>query len=280
GGSRGSHARGLDLRTRSPHLGDRTMPIRKTIVPMHGRPIAAAQAPAAQLTYGNGPLLTAVEVHPIFWGAAWQQAPQTTMLTQLNQFFDFILTSPLMDLLAEYSVSGQTIGHGRRIGSTTITNNEPGGARKLVTDAQIQQAVRGWLTSGVIPPANANTLYFVYLPPGVTVTDDFGDRSCQNMCGYHWFIAGNPEVYYAVMPFPGCDGCLGSLTPIEALTSTGSHERCEAMTDPHTWTGWNDDNNGEIGDICAWETETVNGFTVQKEWSNAQGACVVGPRGA
>ena len=37
---------------------------------------AAAPRTAPKLTYRNGPLLTAVEVFTIFWGAAWQQAPQ------------------------------------------------------------------------------------------------------------------------------------------------------------------------------------------------------------
>jgi hypothetical protein len=244
---------------------------------MHRHVFAGAGASPPHLSYGNGPLLSSVQVYTLFWGTAWQQAAQSALLTQLNQFFDSILVSGLIDLLAEYSVSGQTIGHGQRIGSATITNTELGGTSKQVTDAQIQQALQGWLSIGTIPQATANTLYFVYLPPGVTATDPQGDVSCKQMCGYHWFIPGNPEVYYAVMPFPGCSGCLGGLSTMQALTSTSSHELCEAITDPHPWTGWNDSSNGEIGDICAWQTALVNGFTVQKEWSNAKGTCAPPP---
>src|SRR5437879_7505813 len=72
--------------------------------------VAAGPVAAAQLTYRNGPLLTAVEVFTIFWGAAWQKAARRTMVNQLNQFFDFILTSPLIGQLTEYSVRGKTIG--------------------------------------------------------------------------------------------------------------------------------------------------------------------------
>jgi len=73
-----------------------------------GRPAkAAAPAAAPHLIYRNGPLLTAVEVFTIFWGPAWLAA-QSPMLTQINQFFDFILTSPLIAQLAEYSVPGKT----------------------------------------------------------------------------------------------------------------------------------------------------------------------------
>jgi len=243
---------------------------------MHGAIQVTATPP--HLTYGGGPLLTAVQVYTIFWGAAWQQPAQSGLLPQLNQFFDFILTSSLLDLLAEYSVPGQAIGHGSRIGTSTITTSEPGGGSGQVTDAQIQQALQGWLANGTIPQASGNTLYFVYLPPGVTATDPQNDASCQQMCGYHWYIAGtNPQVTYAVMPFPGCGGCLGPLTQIEALTSISSHELCEAITDPQPWTGWNDSSNGEIGDICSWQTQVLDGYTVQKEWSNKANTCSAQP---
>src|SRR6185312_10360249 len=46
-------------------------------------------------------------------------------------------------------------------------------------------------------------------------------------------------------------GCAGGLALLDALTSTSSHELCEAITDPVPGDGWYDDQNGEIGDICA-----------------------------
>jgi len=60
----------------------------------------------------------------------------------------------------------------------------------------------------------------------------------------------------------------------DSLTVTASHELCEAITDPVPGQGWYDDNNGEIGDICAWTTKTVGQYTVQQEWSNSANACV------
>ena len=65
--------------------------------------LKAAPTVPPQLTYRNGPILSSVEVFTIFWGAAWQQSPQSDLANNLNQFFDFILTSPLIDRLAEYS---------------------------------------------------------------------------------------------------------------------------------------------------------------------------------
>jgi hypothetical protein len=242
-------------------------PIR--IVPLH-RPEAAAApaAAAAHLTYRNGPLLTAVQVFTVFWGSAWQQASNSSLMTQMNQFFDYILTSQLMDQLGEYSVPGQAIGHGSRIGTKVLTSPAPGTS---VQDSGIQQLILQEINAGTLPAANANTLYFVFLPNGVTVVQG-NSSSCQAFCGYHDSFGQN--IYYAVMPYPGCSGCTGGSAVFDALTSTTSHELCEAITDPIPGQGWYDDNNGEIGDICAWKTRTLGSYTIQLEWSNRAGACV------
>jgi len=240
------------------------------IVPLHGHPPPPTFAAAARpkLTYRNGPLLKAVEVFTIFWGKGWKTAPQSAMIERLNGFFDFILTSPLIDQLAEYNTSAYKIRHGRRTGSITITATSPGSS---ITDSALQTFVKQQRLAGKIPKATANTLYFIYLPPGVRVVMG-GSSSCQAFCGYHSNVGTG--TYYAVMPYPGCTGCVGDLAPFDALTSTSSHELCEAITDPIPGQGWYDDLNGEIGDICTWQTKTVGHYTVQLEWSNKAGACV------
>jgi hypothetical protein len=235
-----------------------------------------ALAPQAHLSYHGGPLLTNVRVFTIFWGAAWQQSPQSTLIGQLNQFFDFILTSSLMDLMAQYSVPGQAIGHGSRVGTATITNSEPGKAvagGREVTDAQIQQALQTWVGAGTIPQPTPDTLYFVYLPPGVTSIFE-GQKSCQVFCGYHGNVG--TTIFYAVEPFITCAGCsFGQV--FDSLTKVSSHELFEAITDP-AGNGWFDDNGGnEIGDICNASVQKLGGFTVQLEFSNADNACVLGP---
>lgn len=241
-------------------------PIR--IVEMHpGKAAVKMQAAAVNVTYRGGPLLTAVEVVTVFWGAAWQQSANSALMNQMNQFFDYILTSSLMDQISEYSVAGKTIGHGTRTGTTVITSPSPGGT---VQDSDIQNLIQQEISAGTLPAPNANTLYFVFLPNGVTV-DQGGSASCQSFCGYHDSFGNN--IYYAVMPYPGCSGCTGGLAVLDALTSTSSHELCEAITDPIPGEGWYDDTNGEIGDICAWKTKQLGGYTVQLEWSNKAGAC-------
>jgi len=237
------------------------------IVPLHTAPrLAAAITP--QLTYRNGPLLTNVEVFTVFWGTLWQDASNSAVSKQMNEFFDFILTSKLIDQLSEYNVAGRAIGHGKRTGSLTVTTSEPGAK---VEDAAIQSMLQKEIAAGTLPKNNPNSLYFVFFPPGTQVELD-GAASCSDFCGYH--NATSDNVFYAAMPYADCTGCEGGLTTLDALTSTSSHELCEAITDPVPGQGWYDDANGEIGDICAWKTKKLNGYTVQLEWSNAAEACV------
>ena len=106
---------------------------------------------------------------------------------------------------------------------------------------------------------------------GVKVTMG-GSSSCSSFCGYHDAMAG--KKYYAVMPFPTCAGCLGGMNVLDAITGTSSHELCEAITDPAPPTGWYDQANGEIGDICAWKFKKVAGWNVQLEWSNKAKNCI------
>lgn len=246
-------------------------PIR--IVPLHlpvelYRPAAGiAAAPVAHVTYRGGPLLSAVKVFTIFWGQAWQSSPNSNLLTQINQFFEFVVDSELLDQLSEYGVPGQKIGHGSMIGSTTITQPV---LTHSITDLAIQKMLRREIAAKSVPKPDANTLYFNYLPPGTAVVQG-GSRSCQAFCGYH--DSFGKGVYYAVMPFPNCAGCLGGLSALDALTSTSSHELCEAITDPLPGHGWYDDTHGEIGDICAWKTRKLGSYTVQLEWSNKPSGC-------
>ncbi|MER6030975.1 hypothetical protein [Streptomyces sp. NPDC001851] len=235
------------------------------------RPIEGAPpVTVPHLRYMGGPILSSVKVFTVYWGADWGgNRSLFDTATQLDEFFDFVLSSELIDELSEYSVNGQQIRHGRRIGRAIVTAPRP---KTVVSDAAVQHMLQQELVANPdFPVPDANTLYFVYLPPGITVVQG-GSRSCQAFCGYHSDIGG--QIFYAVMPYPGCPGCLGELGELDALTSTSSHELCEAITDPVPGRGWYDEENGEIGDICAWKTRKVGDFTVQKEWSNKNEGCI------
>ena len=238
-------------------------PIR--VVPL--RLEAAAPVAAPRLTYRGGPLLGSVQAFLFFWGEAWQLEPQASLMLRLNDFFDYVVTSPLLDQLAEYDVQERKIGRGARSGAIALTTPAPATA----SDADIRRFVRDQIASNpAVAQPTPDSLYFVFLPPGVT-SELGGASSCVNFCGYHNDDGG---LYYAVMPYPDCDGCTGGLGLFESLTTTASHELCEAITDPVPGEGWYDDRNGEIADICAWQTRKLGGYTVQLEWSNREETCL------
>ena len=239
-------------------------PIR--VVPLRLEAIAPVSAP--RLTYRGGPLLTSVQLFLFFWGDAWRRNPLAGLMQQLNDFFDFVVASPVIDQLDEYSVPGYSIGHGTRTGSVVV----PGSPPSSLDDSEVRHLVQREIASNpVVAQPTSSALYFVFLPPGVSAGMD-GGASCVNFCGYHDAIDG--AIFYAVMPYPDCDGCLGGAAGLDALTSTSSHELCEAVTDPVPGQGWYDEPNGEIGDICAWQTKRLGKYAVQLEWSNQQGKCV------
>ncbi len=263
------------------------------IVPLQGtrivgtRVMAAEAAPAlapATLTYRGGPLIAAVKVFAVYWGSAWastlppSSGPQGVTRAAFDGFLSDLVGGIYMDLLAEYSTQNVTIGRGSLFGSNTV-GPDPA---SQVADTDIRTLIAGRLADGTIPPWDPNTLYAVLLPPGVTVQISGGAASCSDFCGYHDAILdanGNPVAYYAVLPYPGCQGCMQAqngtlLSDFDALTSVASHEVAEAVTDPVPGSGWYDDQQGEIGDICAWQLAAPDGYTVQQLWSNRHEACV------
>lgn len=274
-----------------------------------------AQAPAtAQLAYHGGPVIQNVKVVTVYWGSAWASDP---LRTTLDEFFNFVVQSSLIDQLSEYNTPTQTIGRGFHTASLLVTA-DPG---PLQDDVQIQDFLHNQIASSALPAADVNTVYFVFMPQGTTVTLQ-GAQSCRDFCGYHSVTSDG--IFYAVDTYDDCAGC--QFVPGDTVASStvvASHEFCEAITDPEL-NAWFDDNTGnEIGDICEGSNKVINAagtqsanttnyvisgtatpdmlgnitgvitltpvggtpppppppptgqsWTVQKEWSNAQGACV------
>ena len=225
-------------------------------------------AATPRLTYRHGPLLTAVEVFTVFWGADWQKPAEAALIPRINQFFTDILKSSLMTELAEYSTKAHKIGPGKYVGSATV----PDALSGTVQDASIRPMLQNHIgVNGGFPPIGPNMLYFVYLPSGIVVSES-NQNSCQVFCGYHDVV--NQNLFYAVMPYPDCTGCLRGLDVFNSLTQISSHELCESITDPVPGSGWYNNKLGEIGDICNGQTKQIGQYTVQMEWSNKARHCV------
>ncbi|HEX2569828.1 MAG TPA: hypothetical protein VH877_09750 [Polyangia bacterium] len=248
----------------------------------------AAQV-TGNLTYYGGPVIQNVKVVTIYWNSS---VNYRTATPSIDNFYSAVTNSTYMDWLCEYNTTtpAQSIGRGSLAASFTDSQTST-----AVTDAQIQQRITALINAGSVPLPDANTYYAVHFPPGVSITASDGSKSCVQFCAYHGTYARNTGgsgtyIYYGVLPDLGgaCAGGCGGSTQYNNTTSVASHELIEAITDAAVGVAttygpplaWYDQTNGEIGDICNASQGSVVGadgrtYTVQREWSNKQGACVV-----
>jgi hypothetical protein len=250
------------------------------IMPVHhpdrSKPVVHPNATGALVYYG-GPVLSNVKVFTVFWNN------NVAFQSQLNSFYSAVTNSAYFDWLSEYNTPTQNIGRGSLLGS--IVDPTPPASTAL-TNVDIQTELGKLIDAGKVPAPTADTLYMVHFPPGVSIDLD-GSGSCVVFCAYHnTFVHNGVNVYYGVMPDQGgscAGGCGPDPSTFNNLTSVSSHELIESVTDAAVGLAtvigpplaWYDQTNGEIGDICNAEQGSIGGYTVQKEWSNKSGACIV-----
>ncbi|MFL5345449.1 MAG: hypothetical protein ACJ8AT_11675 [Hyalangium sp.] len=231
---------------------------------------------AAHLNYYGGPVLTHVNVIPVYWNSS------VAYQSNLNSFYSAIPASSTIytTLLGQYS----GIGTGTR-GTPYVDTKTTG----TYTDAQVQAELNRLFTAGVIPQPNGSNYYPVHFPSGVTVVDSSGSASCTQWCAYHGtYVRNGVNVNYGIIPDQGggcAGGCGSNSQRVNNLTSVSSHELVEATTDPAVGLAldyapplaWYDPTYGEIGDICNASQATITvgttSYVVQKEWSNSKGVC-------
>jgi hypothetical protein len=203
--------------------------------------------------------------------------------------------------LAEYGIGPATSGASNHVVVTTAPPN-PWDAAAI--DAWTQQMAvaapgNGW------PAPDAQTVYMVFVPPDVAVTDQGAD-ACNVEAGYHVELTAGPNpdgVAYA-LALQHCSSEFGT-NVVSDSTETAAHEIAEAATDPYpnnapawgtfdadhlSWELWNDYQD-EVADACEYFDEayykegTDLPYMVQRLWSNASGKaghdpCVPAPAGA
>jgi hypothetical protein len=254
-----------------------------------------AQQPRATKTaeYFGGPIVPNAKVYVTFWGdEANINSSITASRGGIADFFTGVLNSNFVDWLNEYSTNiptdagsnrgkagtGQFIGRGNVAGTRTLTNIPRGN----VTDDQIQATLDRAFGDGTLPEPDENTLYAIYFPPGVTITQG-GAPSCLAFGAYHnnTTETTRPNAFYLVMP-----DCGDSFRGVTLVTS---HELAEAITDPLPAPGanpdfpqaWNDSGGNEVGDLCEGTSGTVStslgSFTVQGIWDERSGRCTALP---
>jgi hypothetical protein len=231
-----------------------------------------AERASKTLTYYGGPVLTHVNVIPVYWNANVQYQ------SNLTSFYSYIVSSSIYtSLLPQYSSIGSgTVG-------TPFVGAQP--STGTFTDAQVQSYLNSLFAAGSIPAPNANNYYPVHFPAGVTIKDSSGASSCVTWCAYHGtYVRNGVNVNYGIIPDQGggcAGGCGTNSLRVNNLTSVASHELVEATTDPAVGLAttyapplaWYNKTYGEIGDICNGQQATLGTWVVQKEWSNAKNAC-------
>jgi hypothetical protein len=276
----------------------------------------------------GGMVLTHVQVETVYLGSDWQNSAALQQDAQkLNQYLQYLTNSSYMDLLGEYYedlpfVGRVYVGRGSYIGQDYTSDSLPRlSSGYVINDAHSSDSTQGpqgaiendlareILNKRVAWPNDWETLYVVYLPPGVgTYFNQANDA-----VGYHgsFFLQTGTNqglrtgdnVNYAVIPYPGQGNAPVSpnlTNPFDGQTAVTSHELAEAVTDPYQFVlwpdtmtgfrggiegGWYQDPNssfpkgGEIGDFAEGYFVKLCGYVVQDEWS-ASHTAIYQPSGA
>jgi hypothetical protein len=242
----------------------------------------------------QAPIIPNVQIETVYYGSAWtgqgvnaaQAAELAAESQDLDQFFGAITKSHYMDLLSQYFMTnpqGTIIrpGYGSFVRHDFVSANLTSGS--IVSDATLEAMLSKEIQGGALDAPNGNTLYMVFMPPGVLEQGDVGSGG-----GHHSsFAYGGGTAYYATIDHPSTGlqplGSVGSETNFQTLTEVASHEMVEAITDPMgnvpSQAAWYDRSTGnEIGDITNNNPPPggvmgllgTNGFgyVVQKYWSN------------
>jgi hypothetical protein len=274
----------------------------------HGhRSSAIRAANANDLVYQGGAVEPTPVVYISWWGSQWNTGFSTggytsaQAQTYITNFFSNVGGSSWDNINTQYcqgiAVGSTSCGSG----GTHITN--PTGQLKGTwvdttsvprrpTQSQIQSAATRLMNH--FGGYNANATYFVFTPTGHSMSG-FGTQ----WCAWHDEPTSGTQMAYAYMPYIPDAGANCGMNFINSNNSygngyfdgfsiVGGHEYSEAMTDPHpertsTNFGWLANNGEEIGDLCAWASNSTditlpNGhfYAVQPLWSNASsgGSCV------
>src|SRR5262245_44750538 len=153
-------------------------------------------------TFHGGALIPHVEAQAVFLGTQWKT--NTTLQTEaatIDNMLAYTVQSPYMDMLTDggYNVGQGTATTGAKIDVALTTTT---------TDTAIRSLLQQAITLKLVQQPDANRLYFVYMPAGITVNNN-GATSQVSFLGYHGAFAGSDannvpfDIHYVVVPHPG-----------------------------------------------------------------------------
>ena len=228
-----------------------------------------------------GPILTVDDQGPrvlanpqivnLYYDGNWNgDNPLAPTTNQIDQWTRDLVGSPYFNTAGQYGVGSASFkGSFQANGASGTFCGTPAtlGGVSLVTITGWVSCEAGFgrlLTQGDpltgVPGPNRNTLYVVYIPPSLDVSES---NDCQSFTGLHFFSAAYATIFRFPLllpvdqnyPFAVVDGnCAlqdhvnppGINNPFSfaALQANASHEIIEASTNPFLFTGWI--NNGAL----------------------------------
>ena len=222
--------------------------------------LALLLAATPHMTYHGGPLLQAPRFFNLYWGNFWAGSDGKDEAAHFDGFTRSVAPSTsLLGQVIEYSLPAVPLRAGSFLGSRIVSSSTPPAS---VADSALQAFIAQQIDSGAAPAADASVVYAVFLPPGTKVTGSEKDL------GFHSYT---PRFRYIMLRYDPY-----VIDPIGRVVTevTYSHEMSETITDPDL-DAWYDDATGdEIGDVCKLQTGSIDGYTVQEEWSNQYGKCI------
>ncbi len=241
---------------------------------LYNHPIGFVRAKGL-LPYNGGKVQTKAKLYVVFWGNSDPDGLQA----RLTGFMGAVGGSQWLGNDNQYyQKSGTKKTHitnpsGNFGGSWVDTTNA---IPTHPTDAQVQaEAQRAAAHFGV---SGIQTSIVVSTEHGHNIIG-FGTQ----YCAYHGFTASFAYTNLPYMPDAGQNCGANIINPgpnglLDGVTIVAGHEIAEAQTDPDPPSGWSG-NNGEIGDLCAWQNiqNTPFGNTTyptQPLYSDALPGCV------
>jgi len=230
------------------------------------RPLASPTGPGGAEGFENraGSQIAVPEVTNVYLGTFWGDRGF------VDGFGKALVENGYLDPLKQLSYG---TGPGSFLGAIDGPALSPG---TTFSDSDAQSTVRSMLDHGTLQ-ANANSLFMLILPDGVTSVLS-QDESCAQFCGYHEaFDYNGLEVAYAVLPSSLCQPCGGL---IGDFTAVYAHEVAEAVTDKVPGQGWVAADGEENGDLEAWilfgwgPPNDPKRYTVQGYYTNERGNTV------
>jgi hypothetical protein len=208
---------------------------------------------------GGGAIGTGLPVQLIFWGGAWNQPATSPSAGAILASVQTILRGPWMSGLRQYGVRRCNLR-----GAMVVTGPTAPGT---YNDNDIKDLIWALIDDNKFPEpddSGGRIIYMVFMPPGTTYGPG-GIRGKHLVASDFDFPADNDHAWVGFVVFNAAIG---------QITSTFCHELAETCTDPES-DAWTVTGNQEIGDVCNFVDQTVNGILYESYWSATDNACLL-----